>query len=323
MHTTPLVSILIPLYNAQQYIAETLDSCLAQAYENIEIIIVDDGSTDGGLNIAKEYEKKHTCISVYKQPNSGAPRARNLAFEMSAGEYIQYLDADDLMSQNKISSQMALSMKYGDKHIYSSKFIHFYNSIEDGTYRPKIVDKSYDSGVDWLIASWSGGGFGTVMNWLTPRHLIKRAGSWNEELVKNQDGEFFCRVLLCAQNVIYAQDVTVYYRITGSHSVASQTTEKALKSVLNTYKLYEKHTQNVKDQKMIRALAHNYLSFISEYYPNFHSLLKEAESSIFRLGFNYHTLETDGKWQSLSRIIGYKNIIRLRYFFREKLGIRI
>ena len=69
---SPKVSILIPLYNSEEYVAETIDSCLNQTYENIEIIIVDDGSTDSSLEIAKKYEKKYKHIKVETQNNSGA-----------------------------------------------------------------------------------------------------------------------------------------------------------------------------------------------------------------------------------------------------------
>lgn len=320
MKKYPLVSILIPLYNSEKYIAETIETCLNESYENIEIIIVDDGSTDNGLEVAKKYETRYGNIKVFTQKNSGAPAARNFAFEKSRGDYIQYLDADDLMSENKIASQMELVEKHGDTHIYSSRFIHFYNSIDDGAYIPKIVDKSYDSGLAWLIASWSGGGFGTVMNWLTPRHLIEKAGLWNENLAKNQDGEFFCRVLLNVRRVIYAEDTIVYYRITGTHSVASQITEKAIESVLYTYGLYEQHTQTIQNPKLTKALAYNYLLFMSEYYPGFPSFMKEAELSIFRLGFNYYTLEIPGKLSVLSKVIGSKNIIRLRHMVRKMSG---
>ena len=99
----PKVSILIPLYNSENYIEETIQSCLNQTYENIEIIIVDDGSTDKSLQIAKSFESGK--LKVYSQPNSGACKARNLAFEKSIGDYIQYLDADDLLSENKIENQ--------------------------------------------------------------------------------------------------------------------------------------------------------------------------------------------------------------------------
>ena len=101
----PKVSILIPLYNSEEYIAETIDSCLNQTYDNIEIIIVDDGSTDAGLEIARQYEIKYENIKVKTQKNSGAPVARNKAFALSTGEYIQYIDADDLLHPDKIYLQ--------------------------------------------------------------------------------------------------------------------------------------------------------------------------------------------------------------------------
>ena len=93
---TKLVSILIPCYNAEKWLGETLDCCLRQTYKNIEVIFVDDGSTDNSLAIAREYEKKDNRIHVFAQPNSGGCRARNVVFEHSTGDYIMYLDATDL-----------------------------------------------------------------------------------------------------------------------------------------------------------------------------------------------------------------------------------
>lgn len=92
---SPKVSILIPCYNSERFVAETLDSCLAQTYRNIEIIVVDDGSTDNSFAIAKSFESN--IIKVYRQDNSGACAARNYAFRKSSGEYIVYLDADDIL----------------------------------------------------------------------------------------------------------------------------------------------------------------------------------------------------------------------------------
>ncbi|MCK5666239.1 MAG: glycosyltransferase family 2 protein, partial [Thiotrichaceae bacterium] len=160
---TPLVSILIPLYNAQKHITETIENCLSQTYKNIEIIIVDDGSNDDGLQIVKEYADKYENIKVFTQENSGAPRARNLAFEKSNGAYIQYLDADDLMSANKISSQMAEAEIYDEDTIFTSKFSYFTKSLDDARLMFQKCDRSFDSGLEWLLTSWSGGGFGVVM----------------------------------------------------------------------------------------------------------------------------------------------------------------
>src|SRR4051812_46779379 len=101
----PLVSILIPAFNAEASIAETLKSATSQTWPNKEIIAVDDGSRDGTRAVAGQFA--HAGVRVVAQANQGAAAARNRAFSESKGAYIQWLDADDLMSPNKIASQMS------------------------------------------------------------------------------------------------------------------------------------------------------------------------------------------------------------------------
>src|SRR4051794_15684167 len=100
----PLVSILIPAYNSQEWIAETIDSALKQTWANKEIIIVDDGPKDQTLEIAKRYEPQG--VRVVSQPNQGAAVARNTAFALAKGDYIQWLDADDVLDPHKIEYQI-------------------------------------------------------------------------------------------------------------------------------------------------------------------------------------------------------------------------
>ncbi|MBA6412299.1 glycosyltransferase [Parahaliea sp. F7430] len=109
----PLVSVIIPCYNSEKYLSECIDSVLSQDYENIEIIAVDDGSTDGTLNILKQFK----TIYFYTQPNSGACSARNKGFISSSGKYIKFLDSDDFLEPNVISKQVELSEALSDKHI--------------------------------------------------------------------------------------------------------------------------------------------------------------------------------------------------------------
>src|SRR6516225_12133852 len=96
----PLVSILIPAYNAQEWIADTIISALGQTWSRKEIIVVDDGSTDQTLAIARQFASKD--VVVVTQRNQGASAARNHALSLSQGDYIQWLDADDLLSTDKI-----------------------------------------------------------------------------------------------------------------------------------------------------------------------------------------------------------------------------
>src|SRR5919198_3579594 len=101
---SPLVSILIPAYNAERWLADTIRSALEQTWPRKEIIIVDDGSRDQTLSIARQFAAKN--VSVVTQENQGGSAARNRAFSLCQGEFIQWLDADDLLSPEKIARQI-------------------------------------------------------------------------------------------------------------------------------------------------------------------------------------------------------------------------
>src|SRR5262245_61591228 len=101
----PLVSILIPCFNAERYIGETLESVFRQSWSSIEVIVVDDGSGDES---AREIERFKTAgVRLVRQENTGAAAARNRAYSESSGDFIQFLDADDLIDPKKIERQMA------------------------------------------------------------------------------------------------------------------------------------------------------------------------------------------------------------------------
>lgn len=97
-----MVSIIIPVYNAHKYLRMCLDSCLAQTYDEWEIITVDDGSRDNSLDILREYEKRDRRIKVYSKPNEGLPATRQFAIERAGGEYLFFLDSDDTITVDAI-----------------------------------------------------------------------------------------------------------------------------------------------------------------------------------------------------------------------------
>ena len=109
-----LVSVITPVYNAEKVIKKTLESVFKQTYENIEIVLVDDQSTDRSATIIKEYQKEHSEIIYFLQPeNKGAGSARNKALELAKGQYVAFLDADDLWKPEKIKKQVALLKEKG------------------------------------------------------------------------------------------------------------------------------------------------------------------------------------------------------------------
>src|SRR4030067_1357517 len=130
-----LVSILIPAYNAEKWIEETIYSALNQTWKNKEIIIVDDGSQDQTYSIAKKYESK--ILKVVTQENKGVCAARNYALSLSQGDYIQWLDADDILAKDKVSKQLEYIHGYDDPDVLmSSEFGTFYYSIKRAKFRP-------------------------------------------------------------------------------------------------------------------------------------------------------------------------------------------
>lgn len=113
MPTQPLVSVIVPAFNAAIFIRQTLESVLSQTYQNIEVMVVDDGSQDQTLQIVQSMANNDNRLKIHQQPNKGAAAARNLAIEKSGGEYIAPIDADDLWYSRKIEKQVESMLRGG------------------------------------------------------------------------------------------------------------------------------------------------------------------------------------------------------------------
>lgn len=134
-----LVSVIIPVYNAQEIITSCIKSVLNQTYHNIEIIVIDDGSTDSTLKIVQEYKDGFdiSCLRIFHQNNQGPSKARNLGIQQAQGEYIAFLDSDDYWVDNKLEEQLKVFEKYKNcvlvgtattfykKHVTEYSFISF------------------------------------------------------------------------------------------------------------------------------------------------------------------------------------------------------
>ena len=137
------ISIIIPAYNVEKYIRQSLDSVLRQTYRNLEIIIVDDGSKDSTGEIADEYSKKDSRIKVIHQPNQGLPTARNVGMEIATGKYIMFLDSDDFYEDNSCEV-LYNEIKKHDADYVIGNYIH---TTFDGTKweKPLFDTNKYDN----------------------------------------------------------------------------------------------------------------------------------------------------------------------------------
>jgi len=310
------VSIIIPAFNAAAYIEETVASVLNQTYNEIEIIIIDDYSTDNTWSILTKLEEKHlSFIKVFKNYGKGACAARNYGVALSCGDYIQYLDADDVLHPLKIATQLQLFKEFGNEIVCSGIWGRFYDAIENVKWEHQFINKDYNKPIEWLVDSWGGKGMGQTSVWLTHRSLIEKAGKWNESLSINQDGEFFSRVLINAKAIKFCKESKVYYRSGNLESISQQNklSLKKASSLLKSLELYQKNCKDYLELEIVKkGLAQNYLSFIYQFYPLFSDLQKRAEKNFFNLGYK-KMWPTGGKsFMKIAKIIGFKNALKLR-----------
>lgn len=308
----PLVSVIIPLYNCSQYIQDALASVSKQTYSNLEIIVIDDYSSDDSYAIVQQFNDPR--IKLLQQPNSGAAAARNTGIKSSNGQFIQFLDADDLLSPEKIEKQVIQLQKSDKNSIASCGWIHFDDRPNSNQYIPQKIDASYLNTLDWLVDSWNGHGMGQTGVWLIPKELISKAGFWNVNLKNNpnDDGEFFCRIISQATSIIFEENVYVHYRRPRGSNVSQNKSKEAIESLLKSYKLYEYVLQFRDDDTIKMALANNYNNFIYVYHNAYPNLSKKAEQYVLELGQEVKIPFSNRFWNSLSRVFGWRGVMKIR-----------
>lgn len=311
------VSIIIPLHNAESFIGEAVDSCLNQTYANIEVIVVENGSNDGSWNIISNY--KDSRISRFQIEASSATVARNYGYKKSTGNYIMFLDSDDVLSLDKISNQMALFAELGNDVLISCAWGKFTNDISKTSF---VLQKVWNDllPVDWLVTSWAGGGMMQTACWLTPRGLIEKAGLWDETLKSNpnDDGEFFSRVILSAKKVHFCKKSKVYYRTEINNSLSTKISEEAKYSLLHTFINYENNILTKENSNRVRlALAYNYLYFIYRFYPKPQVLISVAKEKITNLKVDVLPLVGGNNFKNISKMFGFYNALKLRQLTRD------
>lgn len=313
-----LVSIIIPVFNKVSFINATLDSALEQTYSKTEIILVNDGSNDGSLEVLKEYAERFSeKIKLINSINLGACAARNLGILHSSGEYIQFLDADDILSPDKIKNQIDLIGGKSPQVVASCEWVIFDCDITHITRVPYGVFCDFPSGLDWLLRAWNYQEMMANSSWLVHKDLILKAGPWNENLIINQDGEFFCRVLLNCTEVVFDTKSNVYYRSPGAGNISRNKSRRSAESLLNSYKSYELEILKVEDSNRVRlALKKVYQKFIYDIFPEFPDLVKEAEYLMENLNVFEKTYIGGPKFQRISKIVGFKNALRLKRLFQ-------
>lgn len=306
----PLVSILIPCYNAELWLAETLESALRQTWQPIEIILVDDGSTDRSLAIAQSYQSPN--LKVITQPNQGASAARNWALQLAQGDFVQYLDADDLLAPDKIERQVERLLQEGLDSITSGAWARFYADHSEAQFHPQPLWADFPP-IDWLLCAWEGNWMMHPAAWLIPRTIVDLVGGWNESLSLNDDGEYFCRVVLASQAIKFCPEAKVYYR-SGIHgSLSGSKSLAAWNSLWRSLQLDQTHVLNQENSlRTRRACANRWQRLVYDLYPRYPDLLVAIETEIHQLGGANLPPVGSPLFQQAATILGWQTAKRLQ-----------
>lgn len=204
---TPLVSVIVPVYNTSAYLRECLDSLLAQTYRELEILCVDDGSTDNSPAILDEYAARDSRIRVIRQANAGQGPARNAALDIASGEWIMHLDSDDTLEPDIITSAVAALEEDTELLQFSVRYW-----MPDGSYEYPRTYRIQFPGRRELSPRIAAFTSSIVCDKLLKRSLIETAKLRFPRGLLNEDESFTCLYLLHTQHAVYLDRIGYNYR---------------------------------------------------------------------------------------------------------------
>jgi glycosyltransferase involved in cell wall biosynthesis len=309
-----LVSILIPAYNCERWLADSVASALAQSWAHKEIIIVDDGSRDHTLAVARRFEGP--AVKVVTQENAGAAAARNHAFSLAQGSYIQWLDADDLLSPEKITLQMAVAARVGPRVLLSSAWGYFRHRPRKARFHASPLWEDLDP-VEWLTRKWEHNVHMQTATWLASRRLTEAAGPWDTRLLNDDDGEYFFRVIRACEGIAFVPNAQVMYRIVTGPRLSFIGRSDAKKEAQCLGMENQIHLlRRMADTPRVRAACVNYLrTWQQNFYPERLDLVERLRSVAMSLGGTLPPPSLGRKYDFIRSVGGWTTAKNVRHAY--------
>jgi glycosyltransferase involved in cell wall biosynthesis len=309
-----LVSVIIPCYNAERWVSEAIQSCFNQTYAPIEVIVIDDGATDKSLEVIKSFGNK---IRWESGPNRGGNHARNRGFSISSGHYIQFLDADDYLLQEKIARQVSFLEESGVDVVYGD-WRHKHFRTDDSSWLEEIaISGAQEDVLRALLSGW----------WVAPaallfrRHVLEKTGGWDESLTAAQDRDFFISVAMTDAKIAYQSGCHSIYRRYGHHTVSTGSRIRWLDNhdrVLDKAVAALKATDRLK-QDYRYDLALSYFSLARNYFDLDRKKYEEAMTKVLTLEPEFCPQESR-LYNAVQRWLGFRAAERLASWKRRLLA---
>jgi glycosyltransferase involved in cell wall biosynthesis len=246
-------------------------------------------------------------VVVVSKENQGPAAARNFAYQLSQGEYIQWLDADDLLAPDKIEKQFA-SLREGDgeRTLLSSSWANFYYRPKRARFIPSSLWQDLMP-VEWLLRKLGEGQYMQTATWLTSRELAEAAGPWDLRLHVDDDGEYFCRVLLASEGTRFCPEARVYYRVTPSSRVSHiGVSDKKKDAMLISMRLQIQYLRSLEKSARVQKAC---LAYMQDLYVNFYperpDLMAELQTFASELGGRLEEPRLRWKYAWIEPILGF------------------
>lgn len=316
MAMTPLVSILIPAYNAQEFISDTIESALRQTWPRKEIIVVDDDSEDRTLVIAQRFASNG--VMAVTKTNEGAASARNHAFSLCHGDYIQWLDADDLLAPDKITAQMKVRENATKQTLLSSAWGRFVFRANRTEFKPSLLWNDL-SPLDWLLRKLDNNLFMQTGSWLVSRELSEAAGPWDTRLLGDDDGEYFCRVILASNGIRFVPKARMYYRRSGPDSLSYiGRSNKKMEAQVLSMKLHVSYIRSLEDSPRVRQTCVKFLQrWLIHFYPERPDLVAELRLLAEELDGHLENPRLSWKYAWIQHLFGWTTAKRTQVQYNQ------
>ncbi len=253
-----LISIIVPLYNMEEHIKECIDSIKNQDYKNIEVILVDDGSTDSSLKICEEYAKKDKRMKVIHKENEGVSATRNVGIEASNGKWITFVDADDWIEKDYVSSMYEVAIKYKSNYVVCGYKRVYRNRVEYVNNDKNIIEIDPENYLKKLLNVQNGYGFCHMK--LIKKEIINN-NPFNPYLRVGEDALFNVELCKKINKTIILNRSLYNYRFNEKSMVRKYDIQYASKYQYSMEKMKEYIKENYKGNKEIEQNLQNYISY--------------------------------------------------------------
>ena len=314
------ISVIMPCYNASNFIGNAIRSVINQTYQNLELIIVNDGSTDDSEKIIHQFTDNR--IRYFFQKNKGQCAASNFGLAKATGDYIKFFDADDVMNETHLEAQLKKLNGRTDA-VASCAWGRFY---DDNPFSAKFIEEPVWKDMlplDWIKAalSQSSDMMGAWL-WLIPKQVIQKSGGWDERLSLNNDFEFSVRLLLNTTEVLFAEEAKLFYR-SGISGLSDSNSEKTWSAGFLATQLGCDLLLKADNSKEMKQLcANRYQQWIFRIYPLYPHLVKLFQNKVNELGGSNNQMEGGFFFLFLSNIFGWKFAKKTKHLLKEKFGYR-